>query len=95
MLQTVNRFFLLQILNELQDSAKRDAIVEKLKARVKVLEDEHGETVSVVRFNDAVIGTPMLHENYRHGYGQLHNITQLSIREDDIVVIDDMKSGML
>lgn len=93
MLQTVNRFFLLQILNELQDPAKRDAIFEKLKARVKVY--EHGETVSVVRFNDAVIGTPMLHENYRHGYGQLHNITQLSIREDDIVVIDYMKSGML
>lgn len=88
--------FLLQVLNELNNLSTRDATVEKLKANIKVLEDENGGTISVIPFKDAVIGTPMLLGNYEKDYElKLHDITQLSLRKDDILVMDYMKCGML
>lgn len=86
----------MQILNKLEDLATRDATVEKLKANVKVLEDEHGETFSVIPFNDAVVSTDMVLGNFRHEHRlKLHDTTHLSIRKDDIIIIDYMKTGMM
>lgn len=78
------------------DPKTKDDIIEKLKANVKVLEDENGVTCSVIPLKDGALPAHMVLAGMSGPMGmKKQDIRNMPIRDDDIIVIDYPKTGKI